>query len=181
MRDNKAKMTFQTDYNVTGHGFRLEWKSINTSQCGENGSNVIEAKRSGVLQSVNYPMSYLNNLNCRTVVTMADISRVWLEFDEFDLSVQLLNCSDDLIIFLDPGKDTSYSQRVCSWNNSDISNLRFLSVNNKVEFVFTTDDFYNGNGYSVSYKAGETSFICIFSLSKSNAWRLALYVQYFEI
>ena len=158
MKSNTAKITFQTDQDVRGDGFELKWESVDASQCAESEITVLEAKLTeAALESVNFPMSYLNNLKCRTSVSAAEpTNRVLLTFNNFSLSEKGLNCSDNLLISLDPAaSNTSYSQRLCSWNNSDINRLRFLSAGNKSELLFTTDDLYNAKGYSISYKAGE--------------------------
>ena len=158
MKSNTAKITFQTDQDTQGDGFELEWKSVNASRCTKNEMTVLEAQLTeATLKSVNFPMSYLNNLKCRTLVSAVEpTNRVLLTFNNFSLSEKGLNCSDDLLISLDPAaSNTSYLQRLCSWNNSDISRLRFLSAGNKSELLFTTDDLYNAKGYRISYRAGE--------------------------
>ena len=162
MRNNTAKITFHTDFNVSGDGFKLNWSSVDVSQCDRNMQNVILVNEAGGrIESINYPTSYLNNLKCKTVMSASDTRRVFMFFEDFNFSVQDPNCSDSLILSLDPTADTSYSQRLCSWNNSDINQLQFLSVGNTTELVFTTDDFFNGKGYSISHKAGEI-VLCVF-------------------
>ena len=160
MKSNAAKITFQTDHDTAGEGFELKWESVDEQQCNKNESNNLEAGLTeSFLESVNYPMSYLNNLKCRTSISAAEpASRILLTFSDFNLSNRDSNCSDNLLISLDPAApNTSYSQRLCSWNNSDINRLRFLSLGNISELLFTTDELYNGKGYNVSYQAGKNA------------------------
>ncbi len=159
MTGNQAIVIFKTDYNNSGQGFRLEWKAINVSRCS-NELDLVYAPSPGELHSLNYPQTYLNNLHCRTQIKTDNASRVWVRFTDFDLSVEGTNCSDLVTLNLNASAAPAAahklsSQRLCSWNNSDVRNLRFLSDSSTMEFVFTTDDLHNARGYSLSYHAGE--------------------------
>ncbi len=144
-----ANVSFFTDYDTTGRGFHVEWKAVNTSQCKNQWLN----EPSGILQSINYPISYLNDLVCKTVISVPDPSRIWLKVIDLDLNEHEANCSDNLTLYLDEN-DASYSVVLCAWNNSDTP-LQFLSLTNQTEIVFKSDHFHNGKGYQIIYKTGE--------------------------
>ncbi len=148
---HKANLSFSSDYDTSGHGFHLKWKAINTSQCKNQWLN----EPSGTLQSMNYPISYLNDLVCTTVISVPELSRVWLKVTDLDLSEKDVNCSDNLTMYLD-GSDALYSVELCAWNNSDTP-LQFLSLTNRTEIIFESDHFHNGKGYQIIYKEGQYS------------------------
>lgn len=151
IKSNTAVVNFYTDYSLSGRGFFVNWRAVDPRQCN---STVILNKTDDVMttSSLNFPHGYLNDMTCHTVIKTPPGTRVYLVFTQFQLNVLPGNCADHVILLLD--SDSNYGQLLCATNSSNITKLRFLSINNYTAVIFSTDAFYNGIGFNATYTVG---------------------------
>ena len=145
-------MEFRSDFETADLGFELSWEAVNDSGCVQQHTLTFEGQE-GVLQSLNYPISYLNDQGCWTTITAPVGMRIWLEFDQFELSRKERNCSDFLELYTNSAKRNPH--RLCAAAGNDVFLLKFLSQDNYTSVYFYTDDFDNGAGYKATYRAGQ--------------------------
>lgn len=147
---NRAMVMFHSDFNTAGRGFIIQWQRVRMVAVSSF------TAPSGYFSSINYPISYLNNVSYKSLIQVAEGFRVWLEFVDFSLEVDPENpdaCGDYVEVFM----DNSRSQRLCGNQAYDeLWRLRYLSYGNTMSVEFHTDHKGNSRGYELKYKAGKS-------------------------
>ena len=162
-----ATMEFVSDYKTTGRGFNITWRSFPKEETA-NWSIVIPleevknqhndtnpwASAGRVLESPNYPISYLNDLDYWVTIKASEQFIIWLELLDLHLSSSESMCSDHLSIFMDEGH--SEQIRLCGELTADeLFNAKYLSRDNYTALHFVTDGRGNAPGYRIAFRAGE--------------------------
>ncbi|XP_064639828.1 uncharacterized protein LOC135495295 [Lineus longissimus] len=150
---NSVNVTFFTDSSQTGRGYSLTWKSVDISEC--NLTKVTE--EFGVVSSLNFPLFYLDNLDCETWIVAATNKRIWLSFTKFELDYTDNICSDYLEITLSESTSSATmkktSLKLCGDRNGRVNELKFVSFYNKIVLRFHSDSNIRSVGYQAEYKS----------------------------
>lgn len=87
-KENKAYVSFHSDFSITASGYSASWEIVDLSVCLNRRLLILEPTH---ITSLRYPRSYLNGLECRvTVIASAAIQRLLLTIVDLDLG----HCTD---------------------------------------------------------------------------------------
>ena len=142
---SEAEVQFYSDYKVTSAGFHIEWEAVNVTDVDD----VIYTWHSGLIQSLNYPVSYLNDLQQTLTIRAPTGYRIFLNMLALHLAAHP-QCADYLNIHLDNTTAQGMVQ-LCAADSESIHNLKFISKDNTLILLFHTDSFNNSAGFNAAY------------------------------
>ncbi|KAK6632810.1 hypothetical protein RUM43_013581 [Polyplax serrata] len=141
--NNEAILRFHSDYSVTGNGFYANWKAVDISGCP---SQKLTA-REGIISSPNYGDFPLPQLDCTTIIIAPPGKRIWLEFEEIDLTDETRQ--KDTRLELDLGGNHNSFQL---HHSEDIGKGNFLSFGEKMVVRLKTSQDPKGAGFRAVYR-----------------------------
>ena len=161
-RSNVIRVTFRTNENVTGDGFKLEA----IRECGRTFDS--GSPNEGLIQSPGF-VNYDPNLNCVFIFNRTKNDFIVLKLEEFDVT----DCPNDYLMImrdhtLDSSKPTTVSELVQFHFQSNLNMMLIskkmgpfcgenrppdvITSNQFLKLAFVTDSVKSSRGFKFSYK-----------------------------
>ncbi|KAL1128856.1 hypothetical protein AAG570_013390 [Ranatra chinensis] len=140
--NNVAMLHFRSDYSVSGGGYALTWRAVDTSWCP---MQTLTAKE-GVITSPNYPHYLLPHLDCSTTILAPEGKRVWLELKEFDVETE--DAVVEVVVGGGAGRLQPHSRRGL------LSDGVYVSSGERMQIILKTGDKPLGRGFRAVYRTG---------------------------
>lgn len=142
--NNEAVLKFHSDFSVTGSGFLLKWKAVELTGCPKQ---TLTAKE-GTLLSPNYPDFLLPHLDCFITIHAPPGKRIWLEFQDYDLTDTSESHQTKLLISL-----SEDSVKFQPFQFQDVlTEGAYISIGEYLNIHLKTKERPKGKGYKALYK-----------------------------
>lgn len=151
---NEALLRFHSDYSISGSGFLLNWRAVDTSGCPKQ---TFTAKE-GTITSPNYPFFLLPRMDCSLTILAPAGKRVWLEFVQYDLGQgsdnEITDYNDEAIVELTLGAKSEPFRPFKT--GGLLTDGTFVSSGEYLRIDLRTRDNPKGTGYKIMYKTLKT-------------------------
>lgn len=137
-------ITFETDDSVTARGWHLSYQSLRDGVgCGTNQSH----EHSGEISDNSGDYNYRDNMNCRWMLRINDVSSITFTFEEMDIS------PEDHLDFYNMA---TYPYTLLG-SFSGSTNPGVITYNhNRIQVSFVSDNYMNANGFKVLWSSSGT-------------------------
>ncbi|CAG2107294.1 unnamed protein product, partial [Medioppia subpectinata] len=137
-RTNKVRVTFHTNDNINGDGFKLMYQIA----CGE-----VFTASTGVFTSPNYPNDYNNMIRCEYLILRTPKDYIRLEFDDdFDVETGHMCRWDAVDIYLGNNTGATHMGTYCGVEKPPI-----ITSNAALLVTFRSDSSYVRKGFKASF------------------------------
>ncbi|XP_030855579.1 protein SpAN-like [Strongylocentrotus purpuratus] len=144
---NKMKLIFITDGSEERRGFKVSYKSITESTCGGTFGG-----ESGIVESLNYPIHYPNQIVCDYVIQVDPGKVIRLTFNDLDVEYgPNYLCQYDCLKVIQLNQNDQ-EETLLSLDGTSPP-LPIVSRTNQLTLRLSSDAYVGGKGFQVSYLA----------------------------
>ncbi|XP_030855574.1 protein SpAN [Strongylocentrotus purpuratus] len=144
---NKMELTLITDGYVERKGFKASYKSITESTCGGTFGG-----ESGIVESLNYPIHYPNQILCDYVIQVDPGKVIRLTFNDLDVEYgPNYLCQYDCLKVIQLNQNDQEETLLSLDGTSPPSPI--VSRTNQLTLRLSSDAYVGGKGFQVSYLA----------------------------